>query len=238
MRELRHITKKQLKKRPFNKGLIIAVVLACILILIGGFAFLRTKSGHVSVDISPGNIYTGSKEQKQEKPPDEDSNTIAVESAKEESEKTDDFTFYKVLNSKEGETLPLKVDASKADYSAPLPEKEPYAEPPHIENMKKIDGDIVKKIESKKIESKDKEGIIYTVQIGALSQEKAANELSGSLRAKGFAPYVSKETSSGRSAVYKVRIGKFLSMVDAQDVAAVLKKEGYATYILKINVDE
>lgn len=233
MRELRHITKKQLKKRPFNKGLIIAVVLACILILIGAFAFLRTKSGHVSVDISPGNIYTGGKEQKQEKPPEEDSNTIAVESAKEESAKTDDFTFYKVLNSKEGDTLPLNVETSKSDHSKSLPEKEPYAEPHHVERMEKIDSDIVKKIESK-----GKEGIIYTVQIGVLSQEKTANELSGNLRAKGFAPYISKENSSGSSSVYKVRIGKFLSMVDAQDVAAVLKREGYATYVLKINVNE
>lgn len=233
MRELRHITKRQIKKRPLNKRLIVGVVLAAILILTGAFALLRTKEGGVSVDLSPGNIYTGSKEQIQDKPQEEDSSTIAGESAKEESEKTDDFTFYKVLNSKEGDTLPLNVESSKSDYSKSLPEKEPYAEPQHVERMEKIDSDIVKKIESK-----DKEGIVYTVQIGALSQEKAANELSGNLRAKGFAPYVSKESSSGRSTVYKVRIGKFLSMVDAQDVAAVLKREGYATYILKINVNE
>ena len=233
MRELRHKTKRQLKKRHLNKGLIVVVVLLFILILIGAFAFLRTKSGRVSVDISPGNIYTGSKEQKQEKPPEEDGNTIAGESAKEESAKTDDFTFYKVLNSKEGDIIPLRVETPKAGNSKSLPKKEPYAEPRNNESMEKIESDILKKIESK-----EKEGIIYTVQIGALSQEKAANELSGNLRAKGFAPYIKKESSSGSFPVYKVRIGKFLSMVDAQDVAAVLKREGYATYVLKLNVNE
>ena len=60
----------------------------------------------------------------------------------------------------------------------------------------------------------------------------------GGLRSKGFAPYISKESSSGGSNVYKVRIGKFLSIIDAQEVAAVLKREGYATYVLKIYVNE
>lgn len=228
MRELRHITKKQLKKRPFNKGLIIGVVLIFILILIGAFMFLRTKGGDVAVDLSPGNIYTGNKEQKQQKSPEEDSNTITGESGKDETAKTDDFTFYNVLNSKEGDIQPLNVEPSKS-----LPDMEPNTESHKNEKMEKIDSDIVKKIESK-----DKEGIIYTVQIGALRQEKAANELSGNLRAKGFAPYISKENSSGSFPVYKVRIGKFLSMVDAQDVATILKREGYATYVLKINVNE
>lgn len=228
MRELRHITKKQLRKRPFNKGLIIGGVLAFIFILIGAFVLLRTKEGGVSVDLSPGNIYTGDKEQNQQRIPEEDSNTITGESGKDETAKTDDFTFYKVLNSKEGDIQPLNVEPSKS-----LTDREPNTEPHKDEKMEKIDSDIVKKIESK-----DKDGIIYTVQIGALSQEKAANELTGNLRAKGFAPYISKENSSGSSGVYKVRIGKFLSVVDAQDVAALLKREGYATYVLKINVNE
>ena len=228
MRELRHITKKQINKRPLNKKLIVGVVLAVILILAGSFAYLRTKKGGVAVDLSPGNIYTGNKEQRQDKPPEEDSGTDAGESAKEESEKTDDFTFYKVLNSKEGDITPLNVEPSKS-----LSGSEPNTESHKREKMEKIDEEIVRKIETK-----DKEGIIYTIQIGALTQEKAANELSGNLRAKGFAPYISKDNGSGSSPVYKVRIGKFLSMVDAQDVAAVLKREGYATYVLKINVNE
>ena len=228
MRELRHITKKQLRKRPFNKGLIIGVVLAFILILTGVFVLLRTKGGGMSVDLSAGNIYTGNKEQQRQSSPEEDSNTVTGESGKEESAKTDDFTFYKVLNSKEGDITPLNVEPSKS-----LSGSEPNTESHKREKMEKIDEEIVRKIETK-----DKEGIIYTIQIGALTQEKAANELSGNLRAKGFAPYISKDNGSGSSPVYKVRIGKFLSMVDAQDVAAVLKREGYATYVLKINVNE
>jgi len=248
LRELRHITKKQQRKRPLNKGIIAAIVAAFIIVLIGAFAFLKMKGGRVSVELSPGNIYTDNKEQKEQGSTKEDSDTMAEEAGEKEPAKVDDFTFYKVLNSKEGEIMPLKVEPSNSlanplskpldkpldkSLSKPLPGMEPNAESHQDEKIDKIDREIVKKIESK-----DKEGIIYTVQIGALRQEKAADELAGGLRSKGFAPYISKESSSGGSHVYKVRIGKFLSIIDAQEVAAVLKREGYATYVLKIYVNE
>jgi len=248
LRELRHITKKQQRKRPLNKGINAAIVAAFIIVLIGAFAFLKMKGGRVSVELSPGNIYTDNKEQKEQGSTKEDSDTMAEEAGEKEPAKVDDFTFYKVLNSKEGEIMPLKVEPSNSmanspakplakpldkPLSKPLPGMEPNAESHQDEKIDKIDREIVKKIESK-----DKEGIIYTVQIGALRQEKAADELAGGLRSKGFAPYISKESSSGGSHVYKVRIGKFLSIIDAQEVAAVLKREGYATYVLKISVNE
>ena len=248
MRELRHITKKQQRKRPLNKGIIAAIVAAFIIVLIGAFAFLKMKGGRVSVELSPGNIYTDNKEQKEQGSTKEDSDTMAEEAGEKESAKVDDFTFYKVLNSKEGEIMPLKVEPSNSLANSmanspakplvkspdkPLPGMEPNAGYHQDEKIEKIDREIVKKIESK-----DTEGIIYTVQIGALRQEKAADELAGGLRSKGFAPYISKESSSGGSHVYKVRIGKFLSIIDAQEVAAVLKREGYATYVLKIYVKE
>jgi len=252
LRELRHITKKQQRKRPLNKGVIAAIAAAFIIILVGAFAFLKMKDGRVSVELSPGNIYTDNKEQKEQGSTKEDSDTMAEEAGEKESAKVDDFTFYKVLNSKEGEIMPLKVEPSNSlanslanpltkplakspnkPLDKPLPGMEPNAESHQDERIDKIDREIVKKIESK-----DTEGIIYTVQIGALRQEKAADELAGGLRSKGFAPYISKESSSGGSHVYKVRIGKFLSIIDAQEVAAVLKREGYATYVLKIYVNE
>lgn len=227
MRELRHITKKQFNKRQSRKGIIIAVLLVFFLILAGAFAFLRPGAGRVSVDLTPGNIYTDNKAQKQQRSPEEDSQTGAMASGQEESAIKDNFTFYKVLNSKEGDVMPLKVEPSK-----PVPGIEQYAEPHQDEKMEQIDSEIVKKIESR---DRDKDGMIYTIQIGALRQEKAANELAVHIRSKGFAPYIKQENRSGSSPVYKVRIGKFLSMVDAQEVAAVLKKEGYATYVLKIS---
>ncbi|HLG30393.1 MAG TPA: SPOR domain-containing protein [Candidatus Brocadiales bacterium] len=236
MRELRHITKKQQNKRQLSKGIIAAIVVAFIIILIGAFAFLRTQGGRVSVELSPGNIYTDTREQKEQGSPEEGNNNMAEEAGEKEPAKIDDFTFYKVLNSKEGEIMPLKVEPSKPlvkPLSKSLPGMEPNAASHQDEKIDKIDREIVKKIESK-----DKEGIIYTVQIGALRLGKAADELAGDLRSKGFAPYISKESSSGGSHVYKVRIGKFLSIIDAQEVAAVLKREGYATYVLKIYVNE
>lgn len=199
-----------------------------MIIIAGAFAFLRTREGHVPADLSPGNIYTGSKDPAHQESLKEDSKDMETASGTEESAKVDNFTFYKILNSKEDDITPLKVEPSKS-----LPEREPYKESQRDEKMEQINREIVKKIETK-----EKEGIIYTVQIGALSQEKAANELTGNLRANGFAPYIVKENNSAGIPVYKVRVGKFLSMVDAQDVAAVLKREGYAIYVLKISVTE
>ncbi len=228
MRELRHISKKQLKKRQFNKGIILVGILGFFIILAGAFAYLRPGVKRVSVDLTPGNIYSDNKAQNQQRSPEEDSNSVAMASGQDASAKNDNFTFYKVLNSKEGDIIPLNVQPSKS-----VPQIEQYAEPRQDEKMERIDSEIVKKIESR-----DKEDMIYTIQIGALRQEKAANELASNIRSKGFAPYITKENSSGTPPVYKVMIGKFLSMVDAQEVAAVLKREGYATYVLKISGNE
>lgn len=228
MRELRHITKKRLKKRHVPKGRIIVVFLVIILILAGAYSFLRRKTRPVSVDLTPGNIYTDIKDQKQQTGPDEEGHSMPGAAGQEESVKGDHFTFYNVLNSKEGDIMPLNVEPPRH-----VKEKEQYTGPHQEDNTDQIDSEIVKKIGAR-----DKEGIIYTVQIGALRQEKAANELAMNIRSKGYAPYITKENGSGSPPVFKVRIGKFLSMVDAQEVAAVLKSEGFATYVIKTSINE
>ena len=92
------------------------------------FIVLKTRGGTLSHDLTPGNIYTGDKQQDHHMPADEEKGT-------------DDFTFYKVLNSKEGDITPLDVEPEKSTI-----EKEQDVEVLHEEKMSKIDGEIVRKI--------------------------------------------------------------------------------------------
>ncbi len=229
MRELRHITKKRIKKKSLNKGAIVAVLLIFILILAGAYSFMTKEGRRVSPDLTPGNIYTDSRGQNEGRDTGKDVNTGEGSQGDEGVEKkSEDFTFYKVLNSKEGEVAPLNVEPSRSEL-----DKEEYKVPGNDKKTDYIDTEIVKKIESR-----DKDEIVYTVQIGALRQERAANELAAQIRSRGYAPYITRYNSPGSPPVYKVRIGRFLSMVDAQEVAAVLKREGFGTYVIKTSVRE
>ena len=215
MREIRNFRKNNFNKKKSTRTIYFIAILAFSFVIAVVFIVLKTRGGTLSHDLTPGNIYTGDKQQDHHMPADEEKGT-------------DDFTFYKVLNSKEGDITPLDVEPEKSTI-----EKEQDVEVLHEEKMSKIDGEI-----ARKITDKSKDNIVYTVQLGALKQESAANELAGKLRSRGFAPYITNENSAGRAPVFKIRIGKFLSMVDAQEVAEVLKREGYGTYVLRISGSE
>ena len=215
MREIRNFRKNNFNKKKSTRTIYFIAIRAFSFVIAVVFIVLKTRGGTLSHDLTPGNIYTGDKQQDHHMPADEEKGT-------------DDFTFYKVLNSKEGDITPLDVEPEKSTI-----EEEKDVEVLHEEKMSKIDGEI-----ARKITDKSKDNIVYTVQLGALKQESAANELAGKLRSRGFAPYITKENSAGRTPVFKIRIGKFLSMVDAQEVAEVLKREGYGTYVLRISGSE
>lgn len=228
MREIRNFRKNKLNKKKSNRTIYFIAILAFSFVIAVVFIVLKTRGGTLSHDLTPGNIYTGDKQQDHHMPADEEMVNTSAESEQNDPSIQDDFTFYKVLNSKEGDITPLDVEPQKSTI-----EKEKDVGVLHEEKMSKIDGEIVSKITDK-----SKDNIVYTVQLGALKQESAANELAGKLRSRGFAPYITKENSAGRAPVFKIRIGKFLSMVDAQEVAQVLKREGYGTYVLRISGSE
>lgn len=230
MREIRNFRKTKFNKNKSNRTIYFIAILAFSFVIAVVFIVLKTRGGTLSHDLTPGNIYTGDKQQDHHIPADEEMGTTSAESKQDDPSIQDDFTFYKVLNSKEGDITPLDVGPQKSTIEK---EKDVDVEVLHEEKMSKIDGEIVRKIEDK-----SKDNIVYTVQLGALKQESAANELAGKLRSRGFAPYITKENSAGRAPVFKIRIGKFLSMVDAQEVAEVLKREGYGTYVLRISGSE
>jgi cell division protein FtsN len=228
LREIRNFRKTKFNKKKSNRTIYFIAILAFSFVIAVVFIVLKTRGGTLSHDLTPGNIYTGDKQQDHHMPADEEMGTTSAESEQNDPSIQDDFTFYKVLNSKEGDITPLDVEPEKSTI-----EKGKDVEVLHEEKMLKIDGEIVRKIADK-----SKDSIVYTVQLGALKQESAANELAGKLRSRGFAPYITKENSAGRAPVFKIRIGKFLSMVDAQEVAQVLKREGYGTYVLRISGSE
>lgn len=228
MREIRNFRKTKFNKKKSNRTIYFIAILAFSFVIAVVFIVLKTRGGTLSHDLTPGNIYTGDKQQDRHMPADEEMVNTSAESEQNDPSIQDDFTFYKVLNSKEGDITPLDVEPQKSTI-----EKEKDVGVLHEEKMSKIDGEIVSKITDK-----SKDNIVYTVQLGALKQESAANELAGKLRSRGFAPYITKENSAGRAPVFKIRIGKFLSMVDAQEVAQVLKREGYGTYVLRISGSE
>lgn len=63
---------------------------------------------------------------------------------------------------------------------------------------------------------------IFTVQVGAFSEEKNAQNLAKEISDKGYQTYVVK----GKT-LYKVQVGEFKSYEEAQNVSQKLKESGY-----------
>ena len=72
--------------------------------------------------------------------------------------------------------------------------------------------------------------IYYTVQVGAFSNRRNAQNLSQKLIQKGYPAYV-EETSAQDKVVYRVRAGKFKLRQEAQELENKLTQEGYPTKI-------
>jgi len=67
---------------------------------------------------------------------------------------------------------------------------------------------------------------VYTVQVGAFSTEKNAQNLAQEIRDKGYQTYVVK----GKT-LYKVQVGEFKSNEEAQNISRKLKELGYPFFI-------
>lgn len=67
---------------------------------------------------------------------------------------------------------------------------------------------------------------VYTVQVGAFSTEKNAQNLAKEIRDKGYQTYVIK----GKT-LYKVQVGEFKNYQEAQNISQKLKELGYPFFI-------
>lgn len=225
MRDLRDIRNKRFQRRRRHQRhylLLLLVVVVIVVIII--FAVSKIKKKTSMSNLTPGNIYT--QENKVSSPQEGKEKSKAEESKEDTAVNPESFTFYKVLNSKEGEIVPLTEGIPK-----PGKKEDSEIKTPMDEKMSEIKKDMDKNIEL----GVKKEGV-YTVQVAAFSNESKANEVISRLKLQGYAPYLIKESrgeDDKRGRLYKVRVGRFPSVVDAQEVARVLNKNGYETYVIK-----
>lgn len=226
LRELRSIRDQRFKRRHnslrrrFLFALVVSAAIGIGIILI----VPKVKTKPSTTELSPGKIYTKGDQQKLEDiPPKGIGKSDLKEPEKEAPADPESFTFYKVLNSKEGDIVPLTGDIPK-----PVKEDEGEIKPPQHEEISEIEKEMDKNIE-KRVKRDD----VYAVQVAALSNESTANGIVSRLKLQGYAPYLIKEEDKKGGRLYKIRVGRFPSIVDAQEVAKVLKKDGYATYVIK-----
>jgi cell division septation protein DedD len=102
------------------------------------------------------------------------------------------------------------------------PEEKPPLTEPSVIKTPKVEPE-VKVVKESEIVSDKK---IYTVQVGAFSKEKGAQNLVKEIRGKGYQAYVIK----GKT-LYKVQVGEFKTSDEAKAFSEKLKKLGYEIWV-------
>jgi len=102
------------------------------------------------------------------------------------------------------------------------PEEKPPLTEPSVIKTPKVEPE-VKEVKGPEIAADKK---VYTVQVGAFSKEKNAQNLAKEIRDKGYQTYVVKG-----KILYKVQVGEFKSYEEAQNISQELEKLGYPIFI-------
>jgi len=102
------------------------------------------------------------------------------------------------------------------------PEEKPPLTEPSVIKTPKVEPE-VKVVKESEIVSDKK---VYTVQVGAFSKEKGAQNLAKEIRGKGYQVYVVK----GKT-LYKVQVGEFKTSDEAKTFSEKLKKLGYEIWV-------
>ncbi len=225
MRELRKIKGKRFKKGRNGLGRwILFLLIVCVVAGMGViFTLSKKDTGIVPPDLSSGKIYVQDRQRQDDISPQGGGKTESEKPKGEAPVSPESFTFYKMLNSKKEDFVPLTGDTSKSDKR-----KEGEIRDPQLEKMLQMEKGI-----DQGMEKRVKKDIVYTVQVAALSNELLANEAISRLKSQGYVSYLIKEEAQKGAGLYKVRVGKFVSIVDAQEVAKLLKRDGFDTYVVK-----
>lgn len=222
MRELRNLRDKRFKKRRKGSGRRSLLFLILVVVAGAGLFWIISKEEKKAPpeDLTSGQIYMKGRQQGTEP----EGKKAEPERPKEEVPvNPEPFTFYKVLNSKEGEIVPLTGDVPKSEKGKEYEIRDPQQE--KILQMEKEIG--------RGLEKKARKDEIYTVQVAAFSSESKATGVMSKLKSQGYESYLLKEDVRKSPRLYKVRVGRFVSMVDAQEVAKLLKRNGYETFVIK-----
>jgi cell division septation protein DedD len=124
------------------------------------------------------------------------------------------ITVEKIQENTEPAEIEIKKEAT-TEVNAPLTE-------PNIVNTTKVEPE-TEVIKESEISSEKK---VYTVQVGAFSTEKNAQNLANEIRDKGYQTYVVK----GKT-LYKVQVGEFKTSEEAKKNSEKLKKLGYEIWV-------
>jgi cell division septation protein DedD len=124
------------------------------------------------------------------------------------------ITVEKIQENTEPAEIEIKKEAT-TEVNAPLTE-------PNIVNTTKVEPE-TEVIKESEISSEKK---VYTVQVGAFSTEKNAQNLANEIRDKGYQTYVVK----GKT-LYKVQVGEFKTSEEAKKISEKLKKLGYEIWV-------
>ena len=223
---MRNLRDKRFKKRRKGLGrwfvlfLILAVTAGAVVLLIVSKKEKRT----LPTDLTSGQFYMkGRQEGTEDATPPEGKRPESERPKGEAPVSPESFTFYKVLNSKEGVIVPLTGDAPKSEK-----EKENQIRNPQQEKILQMEKEIDKGL---KKEARKEE--VYTVQVAAFRSETKATGVVSKLKTEGYESYLLKEDVQKGARLYKVRVGRFVSRIDAQEVGKLLKRNGYETYVIK-----
>ena len=219
MRDFRTISGRRLGKREssFNPRVLFVLIIAAVIIVTIAVTVSKVKTKTLASDITPGKILLKGVEQRQRVPDADDSEDVKT---------PDSFTFYKSLNGRESNIIPLSGSAEKS-------EKENHGEDAEVKSLQPEKILQVEEKIDKNIEKIVKKENIFTVQIAAFSSESTASDIINRLKQFGHAPYLVREEDKNGKKLIKVRVGRFVSPAEAQSVANALKKDGYDTYVIK-----
>lgn len=226
MRELRSLRNKRFKKGRKGSGLRSLLFLILVVSAGAGLFWILSKEEKKAppADLTSGQFYMKGREQgTEETAPPEGKKGEMAQTKEKTPVNPESFTFYKVLNSREGEIVPLKEDPPKSEMA-----KEDVVRDPQIEKISQMEKEI-----GGALEKKVRKDEVYTVQVAALSSETKATGVRARLKTEGYESYLLKEDVQKGARLYKVRVGRFVSRMDAQEVAKLLKKNGYETYVIQ-----
>lgn len=72
----------------------------------------------------------------------------------------------------------------------------------------------------------------FSIQVGAFTQKKQADDLTQRLKEKGYPVYITSQVISGMGRMYRVRIGHYRTLDEAKREAKYIgKREGLPTYV-------
>ena len=128
--------------------------------------------------------------------------------------------------------LPQRETVEKVEEKEKFPEEEikkevtPEGKPPLTGPSTVKTSEIQPEVKVIKESETISEKKLYTVQVGAFSKEKGAQNLAKEIRGKGYQAYVIK----GKT-LYKVQVGEFKTSDEAKTFSEKLKKLGYEIWV-------